>query len=191
MSEGPTRIDELIRRILPRAALPRHVRPSLLLDDAVVPPARVAEKVEALRQLVRCAGRDDDLFGPISSSRDVAEYFVPRLAAHPMESLWVAGLNAKNAVRVVHCVARGGVESCAVAVRDIVRVPVLNACSAFVLVHNHPSGNPEPSADDISLTERVSRAADLLGVRLLDHVIVAASGYTSFVDAGLLTSRPR
>jgi DNA repair protein RadC len=190
MSE-PTRIDELVRRILPRAALPRHVRPSMLLDDAVAPPPRFAEKVDALRQLVRCGGRDDDTFARIASSKDVADYFMPRLVAHPMESLWVVGVNAKNQPRVVHCVARGGVENCAVAVRDIVRVPVLNACAAFVLVHNHPSGDPQPSADDVALTERVARAGDLLGIRLFDHVIVAADGYASFLDKGLLTARAR
>lgn len=91
----------------------------------------------------------------------------------------------------MHCVARGGVENCAVAVRDIVRVPVLNACSAFVLVHNHPSGDPAPSADDIALTERVARASDLLGIHLLDHVIVAASSYASLLDMGLLAPRSR
>ena len=74
---------------------------------------------------------------------------------------------------------------------DIVRVSVLNACAAFVLVHNHPSGDPQPSADDVALTERVARAGDLLGIRLLDHVIVAADGYASFLDNGLLTTRPR
>ncbi|MFO0686917.1 MAG: JAB domain-containing protein [Sandaracinus sp.] len=188
MSE-PTRIDELIRRILPRSTLPSHIRPSMLLDDAVVPPARVADKVEALRQLVRCGGRDDDAFTRIATSKDVADYFIPRLGAHPMESLWVIGVSAKNTPRVVHCVARGGVESCAVAVRDILRVPVLNACPAFIVVHNHPSGDPHPSADDLMLTERVVRAAELLGVRMLDHVIVAANGYASFLDAGLLPAR--
>ncbi|MGE0790088.1 MAG: JAB domain-containing protein [Sandaracinaceae bacterium] len=191
MTDGPTRIDELIRRVLPRAALPAHVRPSMLLDDAVTPPARVADKVEALRQLIRSGGRDFDLFDRIASSRDIADHFIPRLGTHPMESLWVVGVNAKNVPRVVHCVARGGVESCNVAVRDIARVPVLNACSGFVLVHNHPSGDPAPSADDVALTERVARAGDLLGIRLLDHVVVAASGYASLLDMGLLTPQSR
>ena len=191
MTDGPTRIDELIRRVLPRAALPAHVRPSMLLDDAVVTPARVADKVEALRQLVRSGGRDSDLFDRIASSRNIADHFIPRLGTHPTESLWVVGVNAKNVPRVVHCVARGGVENCAVAVRDIVRVPVLNACSAFVLVHNHLSGDPAPSADDVALTERVARAGDLLGIRLLDHVVVAASSYASLLDMGLLTPRSR
>lgn len=191
MTNGPTRLDELVRRVLPRAALPRYVRPSQLLDDAVVPPARVAEKVEALRELIRCGGREDDVLGRIGSSKDVADHFIPRLGSAPMESLWVAGLSAKNHVRVVHCVARGGVDGCAIAARDVVRVPILNACTSFVIVHNHPSGDPTPSADDIALTERVARGGELLGVRLLDHVIVAACEHFSFLDGGLLPDRRR
>ena len=163
----------------------------MLLDDAVVPPVRVANKVEALRQLVRSGGRESNPFERIASSRDIADHFIPRLGTHPVESLWVVGVNAKNVPRVVHCVARGGVENCAVAVRDVVRVPVLNACSAFALVHNHPSGDPAPSADDIALTERVARAGELLGICLLDHVVVAATSYASFLDMGLLTPRSR
>lgn len=189
MTNGPTRIDELVRKVLPKAALPKHLRPSHLLDEDVVPPARVAEKVEALRQLVRCGGRPDDVFGPVTSSADVAAYFTPRLCAHPFESLWVVGLTAKNGVRVVQCVARGGVESCAVAVRDVLRVPIVNACSGLVVVHNHPSGDPQPSAADVAITERIRAGAELLGIRLLDHVVVAGNGHFSFLDAGMLATR--
>jgi DNA repair protein RadC len=57
--------------------------------------------------------------------------------------------------------------------------------SAAILVHNHPSGAPEPSADDLTLTERLAQAGELLGIALLDHVIVAAEGYFSCLDAGL------
>lgn len=186
MSDGSTRVDDLVRTLLPKAAIPKHLRPSLLLDDDVVPPPRVAEKVEALRQLVRTGGRCDDVFGPVQTSRDIAAYFTPRLAAHPFESLWVVGLTAKNGARVVRCVARGSIESCPVSVRDVLRIPVVNACPALVMVHNHPSGDPQPSADDVAITDRIRKGGELLGVRLLDHVIVASKGHFSFLDAGLL-----
>ena len=96
-----TRIDELIRILLPQLELPEGVRPADVLDDAVTPPQGVAEEVEALRALVRSGGRDDLLTGQFVSSRDVARYFQPRLGAMRVESFWVVALNAKNKATAV------------------------------------------------------------------------------------------
>lgn len=164
------------------------MRPSLLLDPAVEPPAGVAEKVLALRALVRSGGCTTPLSGQIVSSQGVADWCRPRLGADSMESIWVVGLDARNRVRFERCVSRGGISACAVSPGDIIRPLVLNACLAGVIVHNHPSGDPTPSPEDIALTQRVHQGGELLGVRLLDHVIVAAEGYFSFLDAGLVVA---
>jgi DNA repair protein RadC len=182
----PKRIDELIAAVLPAGAVPPHLRPVDLLDDAVVPPSRVAEKVFALRALMRSGGRDEPLTGRIASSRDVAAFFVPRLRDDQVETLWVVGLDAKHRVRLVHCVARGAVDACPIVPREVLRPLVLNACVAAILVHNHPSGDPAPSPEDLSITRRLCRATDLLGLRLFDHIVVATSGYVSLLDAGLV-----
>ena len=79
MRRGPTEVDDWVATLFPRAPLPKHLTPSDLLDEAVVPPAKVAEKVEALRKLVKSGGRPLPLTGRMASSRDVAEYFQPRL----------------------------------------------------------------------------------------------------------------
>jgi len=63
---------------------------------------------------------------------------------------------------------------------------ILLGAAAIVLSHNHPSGDPTPSPDDIRMTERMSKAADILGIRLLDHVIIGELGSFSFRDAGRL-----
>jgi DNA repair protein RadC len=68
--------------------------------------------------------------------------------------------------------------------REVFRDAIRNAAAALVLVHNHPSGDPSPSAEDRSVTERLRSAGLLLGIRVLDHVIVADSGYFSFREAG-------
>ena len=187
MRRGPTRVDELVATLLPKVPLPAHLRPSQLLDEDVVPPAKLADKVLALRELVRRGGRPENILdGRIASSRDVAVYFEPRLRGDTIESLHVVGLDAKNHVRLAQCVARGGVSSCAVTPRDVLRPLVLNACVSGIVLHNHPSGDPSPSGDDVALTERLARGAELLGVRVLDHIIIGAEGYFSFLDAGLL-----
>lgn len=187
MRRGPTEVDDWIATLLPKAALPAHLKPSDLLDEAVVPPTRIAEKVEALRKLVKHGARPEPLTERIASSRDIAEFFTPRLRDDPMESLWMVGLDAKNRVRLVHQSARGGTTSCSATPSDLLRPLVLNACAGGVMVHNHPSGDPTPSADDVALTQRIARGATLLGLRLLDHVIVGQQGYFSFLDAGLLS----
>ena len=185
MRRGPTEVDDWVATLLPRAALPKHLKPSDLLDDSVIPPAKVAEKVEALRKLVKNGGRSEPLSDRIVSSRDIAEFFGPRLRGDAMESIYIVGLDAKNRVRFTHLSARGGGTSCCVSPSDLLRPLVLNACAGAVIIHNHPSGDPSPSPEDIALTERVQRGAELLGIKLLDHVIVGR-GYFSFLDAGLL-----
>ena len=73
---------------------------------------------------------------------------------------------------------------CAAHPREIFRPVVASGAYAFALMHNHPSGDPSPSAEDADLTERLRAGADLVGVVARDHVIVAAGGYFSFVEAG-------
>jgi DNA repair protein RadC len=72
--------------------------------------------------------------------------------------------------------------------RQVFRPLLLNACSAFILVHNHPSGEPTPSSEDVTITARLRKVGELVGVSLLDHVIVSAGGHFSFADAGLLAA---
>lgn len=186
MSRDSSEIDAWVAALVPRSSLPKHLRPSDLLDEAVVPPARIAEKVTALRALVKSGGRSLPLSGRVVSSRDVAEFFQPRLRDDAVESLWIVGLDAKNRVRLAHQSARGGSTGCSVSPGDLLRPLLLNACVGALLVHNHPSGDPSPSHEDVDLTRRVASGADLLGIKLLDHVIIGREGYFSFLDAGLL-----
>ncbi len=180
-----SRVDELVEKLLPR--VPKHLRPSHLLDDAVVPPAHIADRVLALRELLVTGGRDTPLTGKLGSSRDVARHFIPRLRAQATESIWLVGLDIRHRVLVTRSIAQGGASACALSPRDVLRPLLLNNCSAFVIVHNHPSGDPAPSSEDTAITRRLADAGRLVGIELLDHVIVAAEGHFSFLDSGLLT----
>jgi DNA repair protein RadC len=181
-----TRIDELIRILLPQLEMPDGVRPADVLDDAVTPPQGVAEEVEALRALMRSGGRDGVLTGQLISSRDVANYFQPRLGAMRVESFWVVALNAKNRATAVVEVARGGPSSCPVIIREVLRPLILNSSVSTIVVHNHPSGDVRPSAEDIELTRHLGAACELMSIRLLDHVVVSHDNYTSMLDDGLM-----
>jgi len=81
-------------------------------------------------------------------------------------------------------VAEGSLSQCPVSPRDALRPAVREGAHSVVFVHNHPSGDPAPSPEDVDLTERLRAAAELVGVLARDHVIVAAGGYYSFVEAG-------
>jgi DNA repair protein RadC len=122
----------------------------------------------------------------IRSSEDVYRTFGPQLAHLPFEELWAVALDARHRVLARVLLARGGLSACPVTPADVFRPLIREAASALVLVHNHPSGVPEPSAEDLSLTERIAEAGKLLGIALLDHVIVASEGYASLLDAGAL-----
>jgi len=117
----------------------------------------------------------------------VAEYLAPRADSPDVEQLWVLSLDGRNGLRGLRCVARGGRHGCAVTAREILCCALGDAASAIVLAHNHPSGDPTPSDEDVAMTRAVARAGDVVGIPVLDHVIVTASGrYASLLDQGLL-----
>jgi DNA repair protein RadC len=98
-------------------------------------------------------------------------------------------LDGNQGLRAARQVARGGLHGMHVGPRDPLRLALRDGGSAFVLVHNHPSGDPTASQEDIRFTAHVAQAADVVGVPLLDHVIVARNGYASLLDQGLLAPR--
>ncbi len=97
----------------------------------------------------------------------------------PHEQTWSLLLDGQNRLIGAVMLAEGGLHGCALRPSDIMRPALLAAASGFVLIHNHPSGDPTPSLADIELTREVANAAELLGVFLLDHVIVTRGGRAS------------
>ncbi len=108
-----------------------------------------------------------------------------RHAAHAeREGFHVVLLDVRGRLLKVAQVAEGSLTQCPVSPRDALRPAVREGAHGVVFAHNHPSGDPTPSPEDADLTERLRAAADLVGVLARDHVIVAAGGYYSFVEAG-------
>jgi DNA repair protein RadC len=112
-------------------------------------------------------------------------YELMRSLAHgTVEEFHVVLLDVRGRLIRTERVAQGSLSQCPVSPRDTFRVAVREGAHGVVFVHNHPSGDASPSPDDADLTERLRAAAELVGVMARDHVIVAASGYYSFVEAG-------
>ncbi|HEY4117846.1 MAG TPA: DNA repair protein RadC [Byssovorax sp.] len=126
----------------------------------------------------------------VKSAAEVAAYAAARLAPLDHEQMWLFSLDGRNRLRSVRRVAQGGLHGCSVAARDILRAALADAASAIVLVHNHPSGDPAPSMEDVAMTRVVEAAAASIGVPLVDHVIVASDGrHASMLELGLLDPR--
>jgi DNA repair protein RadC len=125
---------------------------------------------------------------PIASSRDVDRAMRARLGHLDHEVFVAIALDAKLRATAEVRVAQGGLTAAHVTPSDVFRALVREAAAAVIFVHNHPSGDPSPSPEDMTLTEQLARAGAVLGVRVLDHLVLGREGYFSFLDAGLLTA---
>ncbi len=129
-------------------------------------------------------GRDDG--SPIRSPRDVVAFFGPRMEDLPVEEFHVAVLDSQHRLERDITVTRGILNSSLVHPREVFREAIAERAAAVILIHNHPSGDPIPSADDRTITEQLVAAGRLLDIPVHDHVIIGRGRYTSFAEAGLL-----
>ncbi len=122
----------------------------------------------------------------LRSTGEAAAYFQAKLKGLAEEEFHVAFVNAKNAVTGTECLQRGTVDQSAVYVRKVIERALAHKASGFILAHNHPSGDPTPSAHDRELTQAVKAAAMSVGVRFLDHLIIGDATPFSFKAIGLV-----
>jgi DNA repair protein RadC len=103
------------------------------------------------------------------------------------EKFWVVGLNVRKCIVYIELVALGTLNACLVQAREVYRFAIMKAVSDIIVVHSHPSGDPEPSEDDIAITKRLYDAGKILGIELVDHVIVThGPEFISFKAQGKL-----
>ena len=115
--------------------------------------------------------------GPaLDGPRSAARYLTPLLAQEPSEVTGILLLDSHHRVLAWHEIGRGTLDSATVGPREVFRAAILANAASFVLAHNHPSGDPTPSRDDRLITSQLEQAADLMGIQMLDHIIIAAGG---------------
>jgi DNA repair protein RadC len=122
----------------------------------------------------------------ITSSRDIHNLIRPHLQDLPHEEFWVILLNRANVVMRSVSISRGGVAGTVADPKLIFKEALEQLASSIILVHNHPSGNRNPSAADIGLTRKLKEAGQFLDLPVLDHLIYTDQGYFSFADEGML-----
>jgi DNA repair protein RadC len=119
----------------------------------------------------------------MNSSEEIAEYCMGpplELSTLAQEHLYCFCLSVKNDVNSVELISKGSLNTSIAAPREIMKAAVLSNAASIILVHNHPSGDVEPSLDDISLTQRIKKVCNLMGIRLIDHIIIGKKDYYSF-----------
>ena len=120
----------------------------------------------------------------IGSPQDVANLLTPEMALLTQESLRVLLLNTRNQVLSVSEVYRGHINTAVIRAGEVFRDAVKKNCPSVIVVHNHPSGDPTPSTDEIHVTSQLQQAAQLLDIELLDHIVIAQSGFVSLKELG-------
>ena len=145
--------------------------------------ARVAAALELGRRLAR---EEASPAFDVGSPADVQRWCAPTLRDLPVEEFHLLTLDTQSRITRDLLITRGILNSSLVHPREVFRAAIAEAAAAVIVVHNHPSGNPMPSADDRAVTRQLVEAGRLLDVPVYDHVIVAGDRYFSFAEAGLL-----
>ncbi len=114
---------------------------------------------------------------------------MPLLAGLKREQFQVVLLDQKNKIIKDVMVSQGSLTASVVHPREVFNLAIRDSAAAIICVHNHPSGDPQPSREDRALTTRLGEAGRLLGIQVLDHIIVGRDTYMSFADEGLLDAR--
>ncbi len=123
----------------------------------------------------------------ITSSKDVYEILFPLISDLAHEEFWILLLNRSNKVIDKYRISQGGIAGTVIDVKIILKRAVEKLASSIILCHNHPSGNLTPSKADINITNKLREAAELMDIKLLDHIIIADNSYFSFIDEGVLS----
>ena len=181
---------DLAREILALAGNQLHRLARLNLNDFQqvkgVGPAKAITLMAALELGRRRRSESVAELESVRDSRGIAAILMPIMQDLTHEIFYVLYLNRANKIIHQEMISKGGVESTVADVRIIMKNALSHLASSICIAHNHPSGNLQPSMADRKLTEKVRQAAQLLDIKLLDHLIIGQQSYFSFSDSGLL-----
>jgi DNA repair protein RadC len=122
----------------------------------------------------------------VTSPQEIADIFIPMLRDDSKERFIVVCLNSSNKIIKHETISIGNLNSSIVHPREIFKVAIDCSSASIILIHNHPSGNPEPSSEDIRITKKIVESGKILDIPIFDHLIIAGETYTSFVEKRLI-----
>ncbi|MET0330689.1 MAG: DNA repair protein RadC [Dyella sp.] len=150
-------------------------------------PAKQARMLAALELARRCLGEQLKAIPALQNPRDSADYLRARLRDLPYEVFGCLYLDNRHRVLAFEELFRGTVDGASVHPREVVRACLRHNASAVIFAHNHPSGVAEPSAADRAITQLLRQVLDLVGVRVLDHLVIGMGAPVSLAERGLLS----
>lgn len=149
-----------------------------------VGPVKAAQ-IQAVLELAKRFGEEEFIPGaPFRGSADVYAHFRERLGSEAYEQFYAVLLDNKHRKMRDVRISQGSLTSSVVHPREVYIPVIRESAAAVIFVHNHPSGDPTPSQEDLLLTRRLREVGELVGIRVLDHVIIGKGRYVSFVDDG-------
>jgi DNA repair protein RadC len=146
--------------------------------------ARTAQVLAALELGRRTLVRTGEDRPRLNTPRQLAAHLLPQYGSRPVEQFGIVMLDTRHRVIRIKIVSVGSLDGTVVHPREVFREAAAASASAIVLFHNHPSGDPTPSPDDLILTTRMVSAGDIMGIDVLDHLILADQRYFSLVESG-------
>ena len=156
-----------------------------LCAEHAIGEAKAAQILAALELGRRLLATHPDERPCIRSAEDIANLLLADMALLEQEHLRVVLLNTRNQVLATPEVYKGTVNATRVRISDLFRDAVREGCPSIIVVHNHPSGDPTPSADDVAMTRQVAEAGALLNIDVLDHIVLARNGFVSLRERHL------
>ncbi|MGO0122822.1 RadC family protein [Desulfothermobacter acidiphilus] len=179
---------ELARLLLARWDGLKGLARAAVQELAAVPgmgEAKAAQVVAALELGRRLGAMEASLRPTIHTPAAAAELLLPEMAYLEQEEFRVILLDTKNRLLGVETVAVGGLNCAGVSPREVFKAAIRRSACSLILAHNHPSGNPAPSAEDLAITRRLMQAGELLGIEVLDHLIIGDNCYISLREQKL------
>jgi DNA repair protein RadC len=148
--------------------------------------AKATRLLAALELGGRLASAPRETSDVFRTPEDAARYLLPRYAARPVETFGLLALDVRHRLKKESVISVGCLTSSLVHPREVFQEAVVARAAALVLFHNHPSGDPEPSDEDIALTRRLAAAGRLMGIEVLDHLVLGAGRIVSLKQRGVL-----
>jgi len=189
-NKNETAVD-LSRRILESCDNQLHKLAKKTINELInefngIGEAKAISIVAALELGRRRKDNHVDEIPVLKSSKDAYNYLRPKMIDLPHEEFWVMLLSRSLKITEAYKVSQGGITGTIVDVKIIFKKAIQSYASSIIVAHNHPSGNLNPSEQDIEITKKIKQAGEIVDIKLLDHLIITDNNYFSFSDRGIL-----
>ena len=163
-----------------------HMAPAELAEVKGIGQAKAATILAAVELGRRLASKAAEKFATIHGPEDVAAYAMPHFRYELREHFAVMLLDTKNHVLGMPTVSVGSLSASIVHPREVFRVAIQQAAASIILLHNHPSGDPSPSQEDIAVTEQLIKVGKIMDLPVLDHIIIGDNNFISLKEQGMV-----